>query len=261
MKSKTGIYHVILRGINRQVIFDDDEDNGRLVETLERYKSICDFKLYAYCLMRNHIHLLLETGKEDLDLVIKRVAGSYVYWYNLKYKRSGHLFQDRFRSEAVENDRYFLTVLRYIHQNPVAAGLCKEPAAFKYSSYKDYLNDMPGLLDTDVVFSIIDKEQFFKLVNEKKGDLCLDIEDEDTRLNDPTAMVMIQSLSGCRNAAEFQLLEAGLRDCLIFKLRSNGLSIRQICRLTGISFGTVRRMRENTAEPSLCVEEAIAVEV
>ena len=118
-KSKTGIYHVIMRGINRQSIFEDDEDYERFIETLKKYKETSEYKIYAFCLMRNHFHLLMKTEKEDLDLVIKRIAGSYVYWYNLKYHRSGHLFQDRYKSEAVEDDPYFLTVLRYIHHNPI----------------------------------------------------------------------------------------------------------------------------------------------
>lgn len=79
--------------------------------------------MFAYCLMSNHIHMLIKAEKEEPDLIMKRIACSYVYWYNSKYYRNGHLFQDRFRSEPVETDEYFLTVLRYIHQNPIKAKL------------------------------------------------------------------------------------------------------------------------------------------
>ena len=113
-KSKSGIYHVMLRGINKQVIFEDEEDSLKFLETLKNYKAISGYKIFAYCLMSNHIHLLLKVEKENLDLIIKRIAGSYVYWYNWKYHRSGHLFQDRFKSEPVEDDMYFLTVIRYM---------------------------------------------------------------------------------------------------------------------------------------------------
>ena len=84
-KSKSGIYHIMLRGINRQVIFEDEEDNLKFLETLKNYKAVSGYKLFAYCLMSNHIHLLLRVEKEDLDLIMKRIAGSYVYWYNWKY--------------------------------------------------------------------------------------------------------------------------------------------------------------------------------
>lgn len=100
-KSESGIYHIILRGINQQQIFEDEEDSYRFLETLSKYKEQCGYEIYAYCLMGNHIHILLKEGKENLTLVLKRIAGSYVYWYNWKYRRSGHLFQDRFKSEPV----------------------------------------------------------------------------------------------------------------------------------------------------------------
>lgn len=102
-KSASGIYHIVLRGINQQVIFEDEEDNNKFIETIKTYKAISGYKIYAYCLMSNHVHLLLKVEKEDLDLIIKRIAGSYVYWYNWKYHRRGHLFQDRFKSEPVED--------------------------------------------------------------------------------------------------------------------------------------------------------------
>ena len=136
-KSESGIYHIILRGINQQQIFEDEEDSRRFLETLSKYKEQCGYEIYAYCLMGNHVHILLKEGKENLTLVLKRIAGSYVYWYNWKYHRSGHLFQDRFKSEPVEDDAYFLTVIRYIHQNPVKAGICRNVDGYKFSSYNE----------------------------------------------------------------------------------------------------------------------------
>ena len=133
-KSESGIYHIMLRGINQQTIFEDEEDYLKFIETLKEYKAVSGYKVFAYCLMSNHIHILIKVEKEDLDLIMKRIGGSYVYWYNWKYYRKGHLFQDRFKSEVVEDDAYFLTVLRYIHQNPVKAGIIKNIDQYKYSS-------------------------------------------------------------------------------------------------------------------------------
>ena len=115
----------MLRGINQQVIFEDNEDYVKFIEVLCKYKAVSGYKVFAYCLMTNHIHILLKEENEPIELIIKRVGGSYAYWYNWKYYRKGHLFQDRYRSEPVENDSYFLTVLRYIHQNPVKANIVK----------------------------------------------------------------------------------------------------------------------------------------
>lgn len=121
IESKSGIYHIMLRGINRQQIFEDDEDFEKFLWVLKDVKQLSRFKLYGYCLMGNHIHLLLKPENEPLELIFRRIGSKYVYWYNLKYQRTGHLFQDRFKSEPVENISGFFVVLRYIHQNPVKA--------------------------------------------------------------------------------------------------------------------------------------------
>ena len=111
----------MLRGINRQQIFEDAEDCHKFLTILTEYKAQCGYSIYAYCLMGNHIHLLLKEGTESLEQVFKRVCGKFVYWYNAKYQRTGHLFQDRFKSEPVDTEAYLQTVIRYIHQNPVIA--------------------------------------------------------------------------------------------------------------------------------------------
>jgi len=240
-KSETGIYHVILRGINRQMIFEDDEDNERIIELLKAYKIKCGYRLFAYCLMGNHIHLLLKIENEGLDLVLKRVAGSYAYWFNQKYKRSGHLFQDRFRSEAIENDRYFFAVLRYIHQNPIKAGLCEDVSDYIYSSYGDYSRGESVLVDIGYVFSMIDEKSFIELHSEGHDEKCMDVNNYDFRINDADAMAIIKTITMCENASDFQALDRGRRDLYIKALKSRGLSIRQISRLTGISFGLVRK--------------------
>jgi REP element-mobilizing transposase RayT len=113
----------MVRGINRQDIFQNDEDKGVYLKRIAKYKDECGFKIYAYCFMCNHIHLLIKEGEKSISEAMKKIGTSYVYWYNLKHNRTGHLFQDRFRSEVVENDAYLLTVAKNIHQNPVKIGL------------------------------------------------------------------------------------------------------------------------------------------
>ncbi|MBR6509312.1 MAG: transposase [Clostridia bacterium] len=239
-KSESGIYHIMLRGINRQVIFEDDEDSLKFLETLKNYKAISGYKIFAYCLMSNHIHLLLKVEKEDIDLIVKRIASSYVYWYNWKYKRNGHLFQDRFKSEPVEDEIYFLTVLRYIHQNPIKAGLSKAIDGYKFSSYNEYVKTTV-MVDTDFCFGIINKEQFIDFHLENNDDVCLEIEDDNFRLTDDEAKEIIRKISKCRTITNFQNLSIDKRDKYLKVLRNQGLSIRQISRLTGVSFNVVRK--------------------
>ena len=101
--SKSGIYHIIIRGIGQQNIFEDDGDRIRFIETLKRYKTELGFEMNAYCLMRNHVHILLKDGREQIDLIMKKIVGSYAVYFNWKYDSVGHLFQDRFKSEPVED--------------------------------------------------------------------------------------------------------------------------------------------------------------
>jgi hypothetical protein len=172
---------------------------------------------------------------------VQRIASSYVYWYNLKYCRVGHLYQSRFSSEPIDDDRYFLAVLRYIHQNPVHAGLCKDAANYRFSSHRDYIECDSELVDIEFVFSMMDKDDFIKLNNEPVDNKCLDDDDMKIRLNDADAKAVMQDVSGCASAAEFQSLCHDERNHYIAELKERGLSIRQISRLTGISFAIVRK--------------------
>ena len=240
-KSNSGIYHIILRGINRQQIFEDSEDYNKFLRILEECKAISEFEIFAYCLMSNHIHLLLKEVKEPIEQIIKRITTRFVYWYNIKYQRSGHLFQDRFKSEPVENDEYFLTVIRYIHQNPVKAGICKKTQDYIFSSYNEFFKKQI-LVDCDFVFEMIGKEDFIKFNSEKAFEQCLEIEEKPKiMVTDEQARKIIENYSKCKTVSEFQELDIKTRDKCLKKLRESGLSIRQISRLTGVSFSIVRR--------------------
>ena len=133
--SGTGIYHVMMRGINHENIFEEHEDYYQFLNTLDMMARSYDpdgsslgrnYILYAYCLISNHIHLLIREREDTIGMAIKRIASSYVYYYNHKYSRDGHLFCKRFKSETVNDMAYFLNLLRYIHQNPVMAGMVSE---------------------------------------------------------------------------------------------------------------------------------------
>lgn len=132
-KSTTGYYHIMLRGVNRQDIFFDDEDRQRFVDTLKRFQEELNIQITAYCLMSNHVHILLHAD-EELSIFIKKISSSYVFWFNRKYGRIGHLFQDRYKSEALDSDSYLMTAMRYILHNPQKAGICSVES-YKWSSF------------------------------------------------------------------------------------------------------------------------------
>ena len=158
--SKSNIYHIMLRGINRQQIFLDEEDHRHFLEVLEQCREISEFRLYAYCLMGNHIHLLLHADGEPLEQVMKRIGTRYVVWYNNKYARTGHLFQDRYKSEPVQDNGYFLTVLRYILNNPVKAGICRKTEDYPWSSASDYYSG-DGITDISFAEEITGRKALF----------------------------------------------------------------------------------------------------
>ncbi|MCL2654788.1 MAG: transposase [Coriobacteriia bacterium] len=241
-KSASGIYHVMIRGINHQQIFEDDEDNLMMLECLQACKTICDFKLYAYCLMGNHLHLLVEAKNDNLADIFRRLGTRFVYWYNGKYQRSGHLFQDRYMSEPVDTDAYFLTALRYIHLNPVKIKICSDPADYRFSSYRAYLNDNDdeGMVDTSFALEMIGRDEFVRYHHEDNDDVCLEFEIHN-RMTDADALNVIETIAGYKNPSIFQALAREERNEVLRKLKAEGLSIRRISRLTGIGKTIVER--------------------
>lgn len=238
-KSESGIYHIMLRGINRQAVFLDEEDNRHFLDVLQLCKGISEFRVYAYCLMGNHVHLLLQTGKEPLELAMKRISTRFVVWYNAKYDRTGHLFQDRYKSEPVDDDAYFITVLRYILRNPVKAGICEQPEAYELSSAKDYYEG-GGLTDTAFAEGIIGREELLRFLSEPNEDACMD--DSPSRLSDKTASKQLCKLVGASDLKDAAAIVSASPRKYVPELKNAGLSIRQICRLSGIPFGIARKL-------------------
>lgn len=196
---------------------------------------MCKFELFAYCLMGNHIHLLLKEGAESLEQIFKRLCGRFVYWYNIKYQRVGHLFQDRFKSEPVDSEKYFLAVLRYIHQNPVKAGMCKRVEGYSYSSYLEYIKD-GKLVDTDYAFTLVSVEDFIALNHQLADIPCLDISERRiARVTDEQAKSLIKKISKCDTVSSFQSLDSVARNKFLKMLKAEGLSIRQLSKLTGVA--------------------------
>ena len=238
--SEMGIYHVMLRGINRQNIFEDDEDCEKMLQILSDVKAVSQCRIFAYCLMQNHCHILLKVETEGLGHVFKRIGARYVYWYNLKYKRVGHLFQDRFKSEAIESDNHFLAALRYIHQNPVKAGVCKDVSDYTWSSYQEYVENRT-LIDTAFAFGLIDMGSFAGFHKMESSDKFLDYEIKPFLVSDTEAKRIIAEISRCSNITEFQQIAQDDQKAFVRKFKESGMSIRQINRMTGVSKGIVER--------------------
>ena len=249
-KSKSVIYHIILRGANRHAIFHNDDDCIRFLEILETYKNKSNINILAWCLMGNHVHLLLKEGNEELAVTMKRIGVSYASYYNWKYKTIGHLFQDRFKSENVENDSYLLTVTRYIHQNPVKAGIVTKPEEWKWSSCQSYYKvavTPSSLLDDEIILSMfaegkkLDIKRFKEFNESNNEDKHMD-EDIRIRLTDDEAKEEIRKSINGYQIAQVKSLPKETRNEIISKLkRVEGLTQRQISKIFEIPLSMVNR--------------------
>ena len=111
---ESGFYHVILRGNNRQNLFNEDQDRLFFIKRIKKYSEELGIEVHAYCLINNHVHILIGNANKGMSLFVQKLANSYVFYFNRKYDRCGHLFQGRFKSEVILDDAQFKTVYRYI---------------------------------------------------------------------------------------------------------------------------------------------------
>ncbi|MDP2269071.1 MAG: transposase, partial [Deltaproteobacteria bacterium] len=144
-------YHITARGNEQKDIFRDDKDRERFLGYLEtavgRYKAV----IHVYCLMSNHYHLLLSTPEGNLSQIMRHINGGYTTWFNKRHNRYGHLFQGRYKAILVDADPYAGELSRYIHLNPVRAGMVRQPEQYQWASYTAYSGraKIPRWLTTD----------------------------------------------------------------------------------------------------------------
>ncbi len=235
-QSPSNIYHVISRGINRQEIFRTTKDREHYLACLLRYKDENSIRIFAYSLMDNHIHLLLQGGMAQVARFMHKVNGGYASYFNMKYGRVGHLFQDRYRSENVDTDSYFKIVLRYIHQNPVKIG----QSITYWTSYNDYFDQSGGgLVSIDFPLSLFGEtvwqsRQELKRFFAQKGEELLDEPGQSIKLSEAQAKHLVDATLQAVQWTKSEQIDRKLRDQALCQLKKSGLSIRQISQASGI---------------------------
>ena len=238
--SRTNVYHVMLRGVNRQRIFEEPADYERFLFYLASAKSTYGFKLLAYCLMNNHVHLLIKEMDDPLSKIIRQVSAKYALWFNQKYDRCGHLFQDRFKSSPVESDSYFITVLIYIYQNPLKAELCTRSEDYRWSSRR--LLGKSGMVDELELLTIVSIESILEKENEELIEkLSKPKIGRKLALSDDVAFALMKELSSVESVSGFQLLDSARQIEVFEELQRRGVSIRQFARLSGLGRGLIQR--------------------
>jgi len=161
------LHHVFFRGNRKEEIFEDINDRIQFLKFILDAKRRYGIKVYAYCLMNNHVHLLIESGSVHVGNFMRVLLTNYVQYFNRRWNHVGHLLQDRYKSTLVDKDSYLLTLIKYIHLNPVRGGLCKLPEEYIWSSHIEYLGLRDPVVDTEFALSLFkDVEDYDKFINE-----------------------------------------------------------------------------------------------
>lgn len=242
-------YHVMMRGNNKEKVFLDAEDKNKMINIIKEKKISGKFYLFAYCIMDNHIHLLIKQGVEELPTIIKKIGVSYAHYYNARYGRVGHVFQDRYRSENIDNDRYLLAAIRYIHQNPVKARL-GPMETYKWSSYTEYLKRSSDLIEIREILSILSEDEdkaineFLRMHYENIQEKFIDVE-ENKRINDNNVNEFLTNFLKERKLCLSDLKKRenkNIRQELIqILMKESDFSKRKIATITGLNREMVRR--------------------
>ena len=239
-RSETGFYHVVNRGNNKQAIFKDDADRLKFLDLLERAKQEFGMRIIAWCLMGNHVHLLLDDADDRLSDFMHKVLGGYASYLNARHGRGGHLFQGRFFSDPIESDERLLECVRYILNNPANAGICSTNV-YRWSSYSEYVGE-PSLTDTSTVLDMLGgTDQFASFIADR--DRCTYAFEGSRYLPDDEARRLAVAVAGRFGATldGVRSLPASARNDVIQALSAGGLSYRQIESLCGISSSAVGR--------------------
>ena len=224
--NRIGLYHVINRGVEKRLIFLDDSDRWRFLDLLDNQKSAFDFDVVAYCLMPNHYHLLLETRFENLSFALKRLDQDYAQYFNRKYDRVGSLWQGRFKSWFVHDEKYLNVLIKYIERNPIKKGMTSRIGEYPWASS---VTENPALSQEEIA----QLTEFFSTKFLPRAEAA------GVKPADAPALAMCKSLpqhfliahlarkrDGIKRAVRDEAIESALRD---------GYSQSQIARYLGLS--------------------------
>ena len=162
IKSEDSIYHIMIRSISELKLYKENSDKEKYLHLIQKYQCKFGFKIYAYCLMDNHGHLLIDANGGDISTIMHSINQCYAQYFNRKYKRHGHVFQDRFKSKIIKNDKYLITLSAYIHNNPKdIEGYSNCAEKYRYSTLGVYLGlkkDEFNIIDTKYILQMFSEE-------------------------------------------------------------------------------------------------------
>lgn len=164
-KYKTGFFHIMIQGINKEYIFDKEEDKAKFLFLMNKYYKECQIKIIAYCIMDNHAHFIIYSEEiNEISTYMNKINSTYAKYYNKKYDRVGYVFRDRYKSQYIYDRDYLFKCIKYIHLNPVKAKKVKCEEEYKYSSYKDFVNKK-GYIDDSIIELVFLDDNYIALFN------------------------------------------------------------------------------------------------
>lgn len=239
-KSESGYYHVVPKAIADQIIFENDADRRYYLELLDTATTEMYCTLHAYCLMSNHVHLVIEDDFNSLASLMKYVDERYGMYFADKTGRNGGILKKPFWSEPITTDAYLLCAVRYVHANPTVAGICS-PFSYEWSSAKDYLG-RSGITDTSKILSMCgDTNEFIRFSNQMPVSAqAFPGSKLKGHIDDEEALRIARLTLGTEELRNIGSLPVNDRNDLIRQLKQTGLTLRQIVRTTGLGYYTVR---------------------
>lgn len=237
-KSESGIFHLVTKGNGGQILFVERSD---YLYHLSLLKNLCQefsVTILAYCLMDNHVHLLIRDSRDNVSTFMRKLDSAYAVYFNKKYQRSGHVFEDRFKSKPIEGENYLLAAFHYILNNPKHAGICCA-SDYDWSSYKQY-GSQNSFVDTAVFSDLIgDWYAYADFIAEDREEDVFEYNAD--RRDDRWALTVIQKELGIKTGLDLQNWPWDKRTAALRLLKEKGLTQRQIERLTGINRGIIQK--------------------
>ena len=242
--SESGFYHVMLRGNGKQIIFEDDADRRFFLKLLREKTEADGVAIIAWCLMSNHVHLLIDDPKGSISHVMHAVSTAYARHFNDKTGHLGAVFQGRFTSVPIADDNQLLQALRYIHENPAKAGVAAV-SEYPWSSYGEY-RGRPGIANTEIVLDMVGGTNgFLRFCND--GQFGSYYFRSTSRASDEDALEVLRCTLGGIEPVDIKKMPKEQRNRALQSLRAAGLTVKQMQRLTGIGHNTISRVTKGVS--------------
>lgn len=227
---KSSFFHIMVQGINKEYIYNSDNDKEEYLKIIKAIENKCDIKVISHCVMDNHVHLITEIEEiKELSKFMHKVNTLYAMYYNKKYNRVGYVYRDRYKSQVIYSEKQLYACINYVHNNPVKAGICKCPCEYKYSSYNNFEFNL-----IEVINTYTEKEDNIKF-----------LEDEEQTEREIKELVENYLINNKLQLEELKYNNKNIKELIEILEDNYDISLRKIATYLEISREKVRRVQVN----------------